>query len=71
MGHLQKVEISTELGRHAGHYYDDCACACKHARMPACMHTTFWHAQANISAKLGQIKVIKVSMESGEHAGPV
>ena len=29
------------------------------------------HAQVYISAKLGQIREIKVSMESVEHAGPL
>ena len=43
------MEISTELGGHAHHDFDVCACARKHARMLACMHTIFWHAWAQIS----------------------
>ena len=54
---------------HAGHDYDVCACARKHARMLACMHTIFWCAKAHISAKFGLIREIKVSTESGGHAG--
>ena len=42
-----------------------------HAHMLDCMHITFWCALANISAKSGQIRVIKISMDSGEHAGPL
>ena len=71
LGWIREIEISTELGGHACHDYDVCACARKHACMLVCMHITFWRASANISAKLGQIRAIKVSMESGEHAGPV
>ena len=58
-----------ELWGPANQDYDVCACACKHARMLACMHNIFWCAWAHISAKLGHIREIKVSMESGEHAG--
>ena len=60
-----------EMGEHAGHYYDVCACAHKHTHMIGCMHTIFWHAYAHISAKLGPIREIKVSTESGEHDGPL
>ena len=67
LGQIRKIEISKESGGHAGHDYDICACACKHA----CMQSIFWHAYARISAKLGWIREIKVYMESGEHAGPV
>ena len=35
------------------------------------MHTLCVHAQAHISAKLSQIRDIKVSMELGEYAGPI
>ena len=35
-----------------------------------CMHPMCLCAQANISAKLGRIREIKVSIESGKHAGP-
>ena len=42
----------------------------KHAHILACMHTIFLHAQGHILANLGQIKEIKVSMESGEYASP-
>ena len=58
-----------ELGGHASHDYDICTCARKHARMLACMHTIFWRAYAPISANLGQIRKIEISMESGGHAG--
>ena len=37
----------------------------------ACMHPMCLWAQGHISAKLGQIREIKVSMESGEHARPL
>ena len=47
------------------------ACAHKHMHMLECMHTIFWCAQAHISVKLGQIREIKVSIESGEQAGTV
>ena len=40
--------------------------ACK----PACMHAMCLHAQAHITAKLGWIREIKISMES-EHARPL
>ena len=33
------------------------------------MHAIFLHAQAHISAKLGQIGKIEISTESGGHAG--
>ena len=36
-----------------------------------CMHSMCLRAQAHISAKLGRIREIKISMESGEHAGPL
>ena len=36
-----------------------------------CMHPMCLCAQANISVKLGRIREIKVSMESGEHVGPL
>ena len=41
---IGNIEKYTKLGRHAGHDYDFCACARKHARMLACMHTIFWRA---------------------------
>ena len=44
--------------------YDPSTQASVHA--PLCLR-----AQAHISAKLGQIREIKVSMKSGEHAGPL
>ena len=44
LGRIGKKEISTESGGHAGHDYDVCACARKHARMLACMHAIFWCA---------------------------
>ena len=44
LGRIGKIEISTESGGHAGHDYDVCACARKHARMLACMHAIFWCA---------------------------
>ena len=44
LGQMGKIEISTESGGHAGHDYDVCACARKHAHMLACMHTMFWRA---------------------------
>ena len=36
-----------------------------HACMLACVHTIFEHALAHISAQLGQIREIEVSMEKG------
>ena len=42
LGRIGKMEISTESGGYAGHDYDVCASACKHAHMIACMHTIFW-----------------------------
>ena len=36
----------------------------------ACMHASYVLACKGISAKLGQMREIKVSMESGEDAGP-
>ena len=41
------------------------------ARKLACMHTMCLHVWANISAKLGWIRKMKVSMESGENTGPI
>ena len=41
------------------------------ARKLACMHTMCLCIQAHISITLGLIRKIKVSMESGEHAGHV
>ena len=38
------------------------------AHKQVCMHAIFLHAQNHIMAKLGQIREIKVSMQSGEHA---
>ena len=35
------------------------------------MHAVCLCAQTHISAKLGWIREIKISMESGEHAGPL
>ena len=35
------------------------------------MHALFLHAQANISAEFRELRDIKVSMESGDHAGPL
>merc|ERR1712112_584952 len=55
------------IGGHAGHDYDVCTCARKHARMLACMHAIFWRAVAHISAKLGRIGKIEISMELGGH----
>ena len=40
-------------------------------RKLACMHHMCLCAQAHISAKLGQMREIKVFMESVEHAGPL
>ena len=37
----------------------------------ACMHAMCLCARAHNSANLGQIREIKISMESGEHAGPL
>ena len=37
----------------------------------ACMHAIFLRAQAHISAKLGRIREIKISMESGELSTPL
>ena len=39
--------------------------------MLACNYTIFEHAHDHISAKLGQIRDIKVSMEQEGRAGPV
>ena len=36
----------------------------------AYMHTMCLHGKAHIMSKFGWIREIKVSMESGEHAGP-
>ena len=55
-----------ESGDNAGYSYDVSSYAIKHERMEACTHNIVWHAQAHISAKLGLIRVIKVSMESGK-----
>ena len=41
------------------------------ARNLACMHAMCLHAKAYNSAKLGQIREIKVYIESGEHFRPV
>ena len=49
-------------------------CACTlYACMLGLIYQPNWclHVQAHISAKLGRIRNIKVSMESGEHSGPV
>ena len=35
------------------------------------MHTVCLRAQAHISAEWGRIREIKISMESGKHAGPL
>ena len=37
----------------------------------ACMHTMLLCAQAHILVKWGQTRDIKISMESGEDAGPI
>ena len=37
-----------------------------HACKLVCLHTMCLHARAHISAKLGQIKEIKISMDLGE-----
>ena len=54
LGWIRKLEICTELERHAGHDYDVWAHAHKHARMLACLHTVFWRALAHISTKSDQ-----------------
>ena len=64
----ERRKISIGLEGHTSHCYDVCAYARKHACM-LCMHNIFWCAQAPTSAKLGQIREIKVSMESGEYVG--
>ena len=38
--------------------------------MLPCMNAIHMRARANISTKFGPIREIKVSMESGGHAGP-
>ena len=60
------------IGGHAGHDCDVCAGhVCTHnvtqAHKIACINTIFLCAWTHISAKLGQIKEIKVSMDLGEH----
>ena len=61
------------IGGHAGHDCDVCAChVCTHnvtqAHKIACINTIFFCPWTHVSAKLGQIKEIKVSMDLGEHA---
>ena len=61
------------IGGHTGHDCDVCAGhVCTHnvtkAHKIACINTIFLCAWTHISAKLGQIKEIKVSMDSEEHA---
>ena len=71
LGQIGKVEISMELWGYAWYDYDVCACSGKHTHMLACMYIIFQCASAYMTAKLGQIIEIKVSMESGEHARAV
>ena len=68
MGLIGKIEISMELWGHASCDYDVGAHARKHARILVCIHTIFWRAQAHISANLGRIGKIEISMELGGHA---
>ena len=61
------------IGGHAGQDCDVCAGhVCTHnvtqAHKIACINTIFLCPWTHVSAKLGQIKEIKVSMDSGEHA---
>ena len=58
---IKVIQISMKLGKHTCHDFHVCVCACKHAHILACMHITFWHAQTHISAKLCQIREIKLS----------
>ena len=44
LGPIGKIEISSESGGHDGHDDDVSACAHKHARMLACMHTILLRA---------------------------
>ena len=44
LGQIVKIDVSMELGGHAGYDYDVCECACKHACILACMLTNFWRA---------------------------
>ena len=65
---LDQIEISMELGEHTRPilvYNTTEACNV------VCMHTMCLHAWAHISARLEWIGEIKVSMESGDHAGPL
>ena len=55
--------ISMESGGYADHDISVCACAHTYANMPVCMHTFFWCAWAHISAQLGRIRKIDISME--------
>ena len=57
-----------ESGEHAGPFG---AQHLTRARKLKCMLPMCLHAQAHISAKLGWIREIKISMEPGEHAGPL
>ena len=66
---IRKIEISEESGEHASCDYDVRAHAHKHALTLTCMHTIFVRAEAHISANLGPIRKIKISTESGGHAG--
>ena len=69
LGQTWLIEISMELRRHAGHYYDVYPHVHKHAHILAFIHAVFLHSQDHITIKLHQIRDIEVSTESGGHAG--
>ena len=62
------IEVSTEVKGHIGHEYDVCAYALKQACILICMHALFLYAWEIILAKIGQIREIELSMETGGHA---
>ena len=65
LGRIGIIKISKESGGHASQDSNVCSCGL----ILMFMQTIFWCTWAHIFAKLGQLRKMNVSMESGEHVG--